>query len=275
MKTTILDGARCLLGESCNILNSTGIEYIIVGGWSPFLFNSKGYMHPGTKDVDVLFKKGTEPQELSNVITEFLKNGFIQSAKHPFQLLKAIEISNIDFAFNIDLLHPDNQEKKPDLFIDHSDFPVKESEVIDINYKGKTILLPKSDMFFDGLFEEYIDDFEMIDGQHKKVNFNLLNEAGLILSKLNSAFNIKRTRDIYDIYLAIENCRNYEAALSKLKLIINSNAIIKQSFVDFLDQKNYQLFTKNIDEWKANLNLWIPSWDATPTFTRFRNNLFN
>lgn len=273
MRETILDGARCLLGECCEILNRSKVEYIIVGGWSPFLLNSNGYLHPGTKDVDVLFKKGLITNQLETVINEFLKNDFLQSAKHPFQLLKTIDIHDHKFVYNIDLLHPDDQEKKSDMFVDHIDFPIKESEIIDVNYKGKTIRLPKSDLFFTSFYDKVSHDFLLLNGETKNIEFDLLNESGLILSKLKSVFNEKRTRDAYDIYLAIEYNRDYQNSIRKLKDIISKNTLVKESFENLFDQKNYPMLDENINNWKAELKLWQPNWYAASIFDKFKSDL--
>lgn len=213
------DGATTLLGETCDLLNTQEIEYLIVGGWSPFLLNQAKFHHPGTKDVDVLFKSGTEKGKLKEVIETFLANDFIQSAKHPFQLLKTYEINSHKFMYNVDLLHPDNQEEKPEMYVDHIDFPVKESKYMKIDYSGKTIILPQSDLFFSDFSFSHEQTFNLTDGTKKEIKFNLLDEAGLILSKTKSVYNPKRTRDAYDIFLAFHQSRNPEKTIEQLKTI--------------------------------------------------------
>src|SRR5690606_40663116 len=47
----ILDGAKGLLVETISAIESTDLEYLIVGGWSPYLRNKTNLTHPGTKDV--------------------------------------------------------------------------------------------------------------------------------------------------------------------------------------------------------------------------------
>ena len=273
MRETILDGAKCLLGECCNLLNENEVEYLIVGGWSPFLFNSNGINHPGTKDVDVLFKKGFEENQLKEVIEIFLKNGFYQSAKHNFQLLREIEIKGYKFIYNMDLLHPDNQEKKSEMFVDHIDFPVKESEITMVNYKSKTILLPKSDLFFTDFYDIYTDSFDLLNGEAKQISFKLLDEAGIILSKLKSAFNEKRTRDAYDIFLAIKFNRNYLATIKKLKQIINKNVSVKESFDNLLKSKNINYLNNNITDWMSKLGLNIHNSSSIQVFKKFKKDL--
>src|SRR5690606_21527109 len=155
----------------------------------PYLLNqTELFPHPGTKDVDVLFKSGTEKGELKEVIQAFLDSGFIQSAKHPFQLLKKYEIKGYDFMYNVDLLHPDDQENKPENYVDHIDFPIRESKYMRIDYSGKTIILPQSDLFFEDFSFVHTQTCQFSSGETKDIQFNLLDEAGLILSKTKSVF---------------------------------------------------------------------------------------
>lgn len=209
MFKTIEQGSLALLAETCQILNEKKTEYLIVGGWSPYFLNSNPILHPGTKDVDILFQSGTNEGELKELIESFLSKGFVASAKHPFQLLKVFDINGIEFMYNIDLLHPDNQAKNPEKYVDHIDFPVKESRGLRIDYSGKTILLPKSDNFFEHFKIQYKDSFILADKSEVEVEFSLLDEAGLIISKSSSYENVKRTRDAFDIYLALKQSRNY------------------------------------------------------------------
>lgn len=273
MRETILDGARYLLGECCNILNENGADYIIVGGWSPFLLNSDNYRHPGTKDVDVLFKKGFEKNQLTDVIQSFLDNGFFQSAKHPFQLLRSINIKGIDFVYNIDLLHPDDQEKNPELFVDHIDFPVMESEIVQIQYKGQTIRLPKSDIFFTDFYEKMSQEFILLNEEKMNIEFNLLDEAGLILSKLKSVLNEKRTRDAYDIYLALEYNRDYDLTIKKIKSLISTDESVEKSFVNFFTDENKNILQNNIIYWKKHLNQLEHHFNPTKIINKFQSDL--
>lgn len=273
MRRTIQDGALALLGETTEILNDKGVEYIIVGGWSPFLLNANPFPHPGTKDVDILFKSGINKGELKYIIEDFIKKGFIQSAKHPFQLLKAIEISELKFMFNIDLLHPDNQEKDPQMFVDHIDFPVKESHSMKIDYKGKTIILPKSDFFFNDFITKHKREFELTDGRKKIIEFNLLNEAGLILSKTKSAFNEKRTRDAYDVFLAIKQNRNYDATIEQLLNISKEHKEIFIAIEKMYTPKKLQKLNDNIYQWFSAVDVNESDRETEDTFNQFFKDL--
>lgn len=249
------DGATHLLGETCLLLNNQNIEYLIVGGWSPYLLNQAEFPHPGTKDVDVLFKSGTEKGQLMEVIQSFIKSGFIQSAKHPFQLLKTYKLNGHNFMFNLDLLHPDNQAEKPGKYVDHIDFPVKESKYMRIDYSGKTIILPQSDLFFNEFSFLHTQNIQFLDGSKSDVSFNLIDEAGLILSKTKSVYNSKRTRDAYDIFLAFYQSRNREKTIEQLKAVSEKYPEVKTSLQKMYTKENLDLFNTNCYEWLSNLDV--------------------
>ncbi|UWX60474.1 hypothetical protein N0B40_19035 [Chryseobacterium oranimense] len=273
MNETIQDGALSLLGETTKILNENNVEYLIVGGWSPFLLNKGKLPHPGTKDVDILFKSGTETGKLKEIIDTFLKNGFTQSAKHPFQLLKVFEIKGYNFVYNVDLLHPDNQEKDPELYIDHIDFPVKESHTMRVDYKGKTILLPKSDFFFNDFITQYPLEYINSNGEKENIEFNLLNEAGLILSKSKSVFEVKRTRDAYDIFLSIKQNKNYDKTIQQLKNISETNPQITDALQNIYTDENLKKIDNNIYDWCSKLDVSEGRRESLNVFEKFFKDL--
>ena len=58
MLNSINDGAKELLRNTIAVLNNfEELEYIIIGGWCPLLRNKTEICHPGTLDVDILFKE--------------------------------------------------------------------------------------------------------------------------------------------------------------------------------------------------------------------------
>ena len=114
---TIQDGAYTLLADTIKILNEEKMNYIIVGGWSPFLLNDNPIKHPGTKDVDILFSHAYEKGNLEEIITKLLKSNFILSAKHDFQLFRKITVKGKEFVYNIDLLHPYETRWKSEKYV--------------------------------------------------------------------------------------------------------------------------------------------------------------
>jgi len=210
MFDTIVDGSFSLLKETASILEKAKVEYIIIGGWSPFLLNSnEKFKHPGTKDVDILFKDGTNQGELKHVILLFLENNFLLSAKHDFQLLKEIKIQGKSFVYNIDLLHPSESISNPELFVDHLEFDIPIDKYRSHNFMQRSIALPESNILFNG-YSEKIHVGEI------NSDITLMNETGCLITKSSSVKVKKRPRDSYDIFLAINNCRDYDVMVSQI-----------------------------------------------------------
>ncbi|NVK33539.1 MAG: hypothetical protein HWE23_03605 [Rhodobacteraceae bacterium] len=237
----IQEGAKILLNDTAKILNDNAVNYIIVGGWSPYLLNSTEIKHPGTKDVDILFENAYKPEELKGIISKFIEAGFILSAKHDFQLFKKIPVRNFEFIYNIDILHPSETTWETDIFIDHIELDVPKDEFQDENFKMKSIMLPDSNFLFDGHYSKY----ELSDN----TSINLMNELGCILTKSKSVNIEKRFRDSLDIFLAIHQCRDYDSLVtSTLKLrsdnqpVYNSLYGIREAFENstlFMNSRRY------------------------------------
>jgi len=196
-----MDGAKVLLRETCTILNDLQTEYIVVGGWTPFLLNNSKFAHPGTKDVDVLFRDGYIKGNLKNVFSAFFAAGFSPSAKHPFQVLKPYKIGQQSFTFNVDILHPSESRIDPDLFVDHFDFGFRPLIGSDGNLHARSIVLPSADILFHG-FSDTIELSEHLNDGGPKLEANLMNLIGLIATKSESFLNVKRERDAYDLFIA-------------------------------------------------------------------------
>jgi hypothetical protein len=238
--TTLNDGAKNLLEEVVQLLSQfDGLEYIIIGGWCPLLRNKISYItHPGTLDVDILFKEAYSSGAIEKVISAFFKQGYMSSAKYQFQLLKKQTINNQEIVFDVDLLHPNMTEEKDydKKFIDHLSLDVSFDG--DKNVKKMSIALPNSMLLFDmGLFTKY----DLGSGR----NFHLVDFTGMFITKMESCQKEERQRDSFDIYLAF---LNDGVDLIKLEKIANKNRHISaalHSFKSFLKNKP-DIFNKNI-----------------------------
>jgi hypothetical protein len=210
---SLLQGARGLLGDCCRVLEDIDLEYAIVGGWSPYLLNSTKFKHPGTYDVDLLFKDGEKEGTLEQVVQKFLNEGFVLSAKHNFQLLKVLKVAATRFVYNVDFLHSSDNNRKEDMFVDHLNLPVPLNGNLSETYKIKSIMSPQSAVIFsEGLHEVQKEVFILPDtGKEATLKFSLINEAGLIITKTSSVKQVKRQRDSFDIYIAIKQARNYQS----------------------------------------------------------------
>ena len=209
---TILDGSKMLLRESLDVIGDSLNDIIIVGGWGPYLRHPD--IHPGTKDVDMLFPDSYSKFDMSEVLERFLAQGFFISAKHDFQLCRDYQIGKQKYIYNVDLLHPtDGKMNKVDFIemmnLDVTVDGIQVKKILSINIQfGKEI-------YSDNLFEKI--DFE---GR----SFNVLDGAGIILSKINSCQGKKRPRDIYDIYLSLleQNVKAKVTTLAEKSPFINA-----------------------------------------------------
>lgn len=224
----ILDGAKGLLVETISAIESTGLEYLIVGGWSPYLRNKTNFTHPGTKDVDILFNDGDVKGKISCAIESLLENDFLISAKHDFQLFKIINVQGKDVIYHVDLLHPQETQNNPEIMVDHFDLGLNESYDFAEIKRAKSIALPSSKFLFNGFHANESFKHEMTDGSIKEVSIPLINEAGLIFSKSKSAQIQKRPRDSYDIFLALKQL-NVADTVSQLRLSSKKYSAVRES----------------------------------------------
>jgi len=227
---TIIDGARETLLDAAKGLSATGIvDYIIIGGWCPYLNRGK-YYHPGTIDVDILFYNANEEGYLKKYIVHMMNNNYFTSAKHQFQLLTIKEILTTRFCFNIDLLHTSPTIEEAELFVDHLDLNIYMSKEERRRIKMKSIVQQESEILFtEKMYSEHkiSDDLTI-----KVVDF-----TGMFITKATSCQKVKRDRDSYDIYLGfIQN----KIDLKKVIDICETDQRVHdaiESFKEYLAQK--------------------------------------
>ncbi|WJS92906.1 hypothetical protein NYQ10_12500 [Flavobacterium johnsoniae] len=247
----IQDGAYGMLYECVDLLNSLNVEYIVVGGWSPYLLNSKPIIHPGTKDVDILFNGAYKKDKLKDVILAFLEAGFILSAKHDFQLFKEIDVCGKKFIYNMDLLHPLETLKTKEIYVEHIEFEIPIDKYLSKNFAMKSIALPSSQILFDN---KYYKNYKLDIDQLKPIEFPLMNEVGTLLTKSQSVLIEKRYRDSLDIYLAISQNQDYKDFIKKLVKLKSKNPDafnnlygVRQAFEElklFINSNRFHQFDK-------------------------------
>jgi len=195
---------RGILCDAVQIATDAGKPFLVIGGWSPFILNQGTIAHPGTYDVDLLFERAATERELETVVNAFLSHGYISSAKHSFQLLRVARVRGRDFVFNVDFLHSGSHEDASELFVDHlvlDDGPLL--------YRYQSILVPMSTLLFeeDGRVQKVVEG-TLPTGAAVSVTVPLMTELGTLLTKSQSMFGIKRTRDAFDVMLAICQARD-------------------------------------------------------------------
>lgn len=135
-----------------------------------------------------------------------------------------------EFVYNVDFLHASEDNSKADMFVDHLKLPVLLNEYRGDTYIEMSIKAPNSDILFqENLYEEVSDKFVLPNGSTAELNFPLMNEAGLVITKTDSVNQAKRRRDSLDIYLAIKYARNYPRLVNWFRELKFRNAALFNS----------------------------------------------
>lgn len=246
MPDSVLEGAKELLVDTITALHQSSVrDFIVIGGWCPLLRNASGLRHPGTLDVDVLFKHGGEKGALRPAIEALKSSGFVLSAKHSFQLLMEKNVLGERLVYNVDLLHPSMTETNPGMYVDHLelDVPLDEEER---RVKTMTsIVMPNSAI----LFQESLYSKFKLDG----IDFDLVDFTGMFITKMDSCEKQKRERDAFDMYIAL---KSNEIDFLALRRIRGENPRIDRSLAglsEYLEKKN-QIFDQNVAQFSAGLS---------------------
>lgn len=240
MLNSVEDGAKALLKDAAAALSEfPESEHVVIGGWCPVIRNKSNIRHPGTLDVDILFRYSNKPGFLSPIIEKLIKSGFDPSAKHPFQLLKKQIVNGKALIYNIDLLHPRMLEDKDyvGLFVDHLELDIPLNNEEGRLKKMCSVALPNSDV----LFQKNMYTVENIDGQ----SFPLVTFEGMFVTKMDSCQKQKRERDSFDIYLAFVNGGVNANAIRQLASEDNRIGESLNSFKSHLNNKENE-FNKNV-----------------------------
>jgi hypothetical protein len=105
-----LAAASFLLAESTTTLHRHGVQFVVVGGWSPYLFHAQPFGHPGTYDVDVLLHTDSLGDgSFERASEELLVSGYLRAPKNVFQAHRVLKVHGESFVFHVDFLN----EKDP------------------------------------------------------------------------------------------------------------------------------------------------------------------
>lgn len=249
MVNTVIEGAKELLVDTVSALSTVGKnEYIVIGGWCPYLRNTSGIKHPGTLDVDILFKEGYREGALARSVEALRQKGFVASAKHAFQLLLEKQIGTERLIFNVDLLHPRMSETDHNMFVDQLDLdiPIDEDELR--VKKMQSIVQPNSAVLFD---ENLFSSFAL-----SGVKFNLVDFTGMFITKMDSCQKQKRERDSFDIYIGFKSGL---VDLQKLKSITSRNQRVSKSLAQLIEY-----LKRSPDQFNRNVSKFAQPPDSSP-----------
>lgn len=174
-----IDAAKFLLRESTSFLTESGVNFVVVGGWSAFLFNSKKYGHPGTFDVDILLDEvSLDDGTFDEAAEKLLDTGYMRAPKNLYQAHRILEIGSEKFVFHVDFLNKRDPGNAIDL----------------VGGKGRmrSIYTDAMRAVFKYGDYRYHDDFK---------NVRFPSPYTFIATKAAAARVKKRTRDAYDIFI--------------------------------------------------------------------------
>lgn len=212
------DGAKAILGEACKVLQAARIDYVVLGGWIPFLFNSNELPHPGSFDVDLLLNPNTTKVEFNKTVEEFKKIGYMLPAKNKFQLYKPLSVDGEQLVFHIDMLHINYAP-----YQDEDDFYINWGKMQSINGPGTDLIFTHNERRNNKL------PITLPDGKLEEVEVNFANEIGFLSAKGRALSSPKRKRDAYDIYLVITQSVDLKYLQERSFELYNSSPIFKKS----------------------------------------------
>jgi len=114
--STDSDAAFALLLDATQILIDCNVDFVIVGGWVPFLFHAHRFGHPGTYDVDVLLnERSLDDGTFDAAGEQFLGKGYLRAVKNKFQAHRIIPVNKEQLVFHVDFLNERNPGEELDL----------------------------------------------------------------------------------------------------------------------------------------------------------------
>jgi hypothetical protein len=246
--STEQEAALGLLGESCGILDSCGVEYVVVGGWRPFLFCGAPIPHPGTFDVDVLLRETTSRAAFDAAAQQLLAAGYLRAPKNQFQAHRVLTVGDEPLLFHVDFLHRRYAPDVNDNLIEWGKF--------------QSIAGPGTDIIFE--LSEYSQesiDVVLPSGNAQTVNIRFASEVGILATKGRSAGTAKRTRDAFDIYLILKQSRDYSYLVSRCAEICYS-ALFRLSLDAIREGFSNGTWSKNAAAYLAKASPSMPDPEA-------------
>ncbi len=175
------DGAKLLLNEVTEILNLTHVNFVVVGGWVPFLFHSSTFGHPGTFDVDLLIhRESIENGTFDSAGETLIERGYLRAPKNRFQAHRIIRVAEEPMVFHVDFL---NELQ-----------PANELELVEGKGKLQSIYTPSMQAIFKYEGYRFHQDYGNV--RFPSVETFIVTKAAAVLSK-------KRNRDAFDVFVSV------------------------------------------------------------------------
>ncbi len=173
--------ALYLLRDATKILSAARVDFVVVGGWVPFLFHSRRYGHPGTFDLDVLLNPlSLENGSFDEAAESLLSRGYLRAVKNRFQAHRVLNVAGEDLVFHVDFL---NEREPADAL-----------ELVGGRGRLHSIYTPAMRAVFEYGEYRYHPEFS---------GLKFPSTLTFIATKAAAAMVKKRRRDAFDVFIAI------------------------------------------------------------------------
>jgi hypothetical protein len=210
-----------LLGEVTLVLVSQIIDFVVIGGWVPFLFNSRPIPHPGTFDVDILLNEATSKSSFEQAARLLLRSGYLRAPKNQFQLHRILHVRGERLVYHIDFLHRRYADDTDDLIRNWG-------RVQSIAGPGTDIIFTEAERMLKSV------DVVLPTGEKRSVTASFCTEVGFLSAKGRSATIPKRTRDAFDVFLVVEQSQDHRRLVTRSKELLN-HPVFKLSLKNLRD----------------------------------------
>jgi hypothetical protein len=210
-----------LLGEVTSLLVNQIVDFVVIGGWLPFLFNSRPIPHPGTFDVDILLNEATSRSSFEQDAQLLLRSGYLRAPKNQFQLHRILCVRGERLVYHVDFLHRRYADDTDDLIRNWG--------------RVQSIAGPGTDIIFTAA-ERMLRSVDVVlpDGKNRCVTASFCTEVGFLSAKGRSAQVPKRTRDAFDVFLVIRQSQDYDRLVARSKELM-TDPVFKLSLINLRD----------------------------------------
>lgn len=190
------EAARAMLLEVAGLLNRQTIDYAVIGGWIPYLFNSEPIPHTGTYDVDIILNAALSKEHVIRALDSMVKDsGYMRAPKNAFQVYRKLVVNNEPMIFHVDFLHRKYADDSADLIMQWGRY--------------ESIATPGTDVIFtEKEARHHLISGLAMDGTTTSLKIPFATEAGFLSAKGRSVGFGKRLRDAFDIFLVINQSNN-------------------------------------------------------------------
>ncbi|OOV92441.1 hypothetical protein [Pseudomonas sp. MF4836] len=205
------EAAQAMLLEVAGLLNRETIDYAVIGGWIPYLFNAKPIRHTGTYDVDIILNAALSKEHVIRALDSMVKDsGYMRAPKNAFQVYRKLVVNNEPMIFHVDFLHRKYADDSADLIMQWGRY--------------ESIATPGTDVIFTEKEARYqvISGLAM-DGTETFLKVPFATEAGFLSSKGRSVGFGKRLRDAFDIFLIINQSNNIAELTERSQQLMKSS----------------------------------------------------